>query len=70
VINVGELDARNIQVIATFYDTTGHIVDCRAAPTDPEDLKPGQQGSFEARTIMSDEVDHWTLQVDVWRGLY
>jgi hypothetical protein len=69
VINVGELDARNVQVVATFYNAAGHVIDCRAAPTDPEELESGKSGSFIASTLMSEEVDHWTLQVDIWRGV-
>jgi len=53
--NIGVYPTTYVEVIATFYDNTGKVVDCDFTFSNPNDLKADQKASFEI-TLISDRV--------------
>jgi hypothetical protein len=62
--------AKEVQVIATFYDTNGKVVGSARALTDPEDLPSGENATFNilltSASIPIADIDHYDLVVD-WK---
>lgn len=47
VKNTGSTKATYVQVMATFYDAKGKVVDCEWTYSDPDEIDPDQESSFE-----------------------
>jgi hypothetical protein len=64
------ITAKEVQVIATFYDTNGKVVGSARALTDPEDLPSGENATFNilltSASIPIADIDHYDLVVD-WK---
>lgn len=64
------ITAKEVQVIATFYDTNGKVVGSARALTDPEDLPSGENATFNilltSASIPLADIDHYDLVVD-WK---
>jgi hypothetical protein len=64
------ITAKEVQVIATFYDTKGKVVGSARAFTDPEDLPSGENATFNilltSASIPIADIDHNDLVVD-WK---
>ncbi|HKG87962.1 MAG TPA: FxLYD domain-containing protein [Nitrososphaeraceae archaeon] len=62
--------AKNVQVIATFYDSSGKVVGTNSSFTNPKDIASGEKAPFDLSlasvSIPLDEIDHYNLQVD-WK---
>jgi hypothetical protein len=62
--------AKEVQVIATFYDTNGKVVGSIGAATNPEDLPPEENATFNilltSASIPITDIDHYDLVVD-WK---
>ena len=68
--DVALITAKEVQVIATFYDTNGKVVGSARALTDPEDLPSGENATFNilltSASIPIADIDHYSLVVD-WK---
>jgi hypothetical protein len=68
--DVALITAKEVQVIATFYDTNGKVVGSARALTDPEDLPSGENATFNilltTASIPIADIDHYSLVVD-WK---
>jgi hypothetical protein len=68
--DVALITAKEVQVIATFYDTNGKVVGSARALTDPEDLPSGENATFNilltSASIPIADIDHYDLVVD-WK---
>jgi hypothetical protein len=68
--DVALITAKEVQVIATFYDTNGKVVGSVRALTDPEDLPSGENATFNilltSASIPIADIDHYDLVVD-WK---
>jgi hypothetical protein len=68
--DVALITAKEVQVIATFYDTNGKAVGTARALTDPEDLPSGENATFNilltSASIPIADIDHYDLVVD-WK---
>lgn len=64
------ITAKEVQVIATFYDTNGKVVGSARSLTDPEDLPSGENATFNilltSASIPMADIDHYDLVVD-WK---
>lgn len=64
------ITAKEVQVIATFYDTNRKVVGSTRALTDPEDLPSGENATFNilltSASIPIADIDHYDLVVD-WK---
>ena len=62
--------AKEVQVNATFYDTNGKVVGSIGAATNPEDLPPEENATFNilltSASIPITDIDHYDLVVD-WK---
>jgi hypothetical protein len=62
--------AKNVQVIATFYDSSGKVVGTNSSFTNPKDIASGEKAPFDlslaSASIPLEEIDHYNPQVD-WR---
>ena len=62
--------AKEVQVNATFYDTNGKVVGSIGAATNPEDLPPEENATFNilstSANIPITDIDHYDLVVD-WK---
>jgi hypothetical protein len=62
--------AMDVQVNATFYDTNGKVVGSAGAFTNPEDLPPEENATFnillKSASIPITDIDHYSLVVD-WK---
>jgi hypothetical protein len=62
--------AKEVQVIATFYDTNGKVVGSTRALTSPEDLPSGENATFNilltSASIPIADIEHYDLVVD-WK---
>ena len=62
--------AKEVQVNATFYDTNGKVVGSIGAFTNPEDLPPEENATFnillKSASIPITDIDHYDLVVD-WK---
>ena len=60
--------AKEVQVNATFYDTNGKVVGSIGAATNPEDLPPEENATFNilltSASIPITDIDHYDLVVD------
>jgi hypothetical protein len=54
--NIATGDATYVKVIATFYNSTGHVVGTAFTYSDPSDLSPGQKAPFEVLLIYKNRV--------------
>lgn len=45
--NIGSIRTTYVKIIATFYDSSGNVVDCDFAYSDPDELEPGQVAPFD-----------------------
>jgi len=50
VANTGSTTAKSVEVIVTFYNSTGGVVDTGLTFTSPSDLNAGATGPFDAPT--------------------
>ena len=61
---------KEVQVNATFYDTNGKVVGSIGAATNPEDLPPEENATFNilltSASIPITDIDHYDLVVD-WK---
>ncbi|MGI0001779.1 MAG: hypothetical protein ACRD42_01730 [Nitrososphaeraceae archaeon] len=68
--DVALITAKEVQVIATFYDTNRKVVGSARALTDPEDLPSGENATFNilltSASIPIADIDHYDLVVD-WK---
>ena len=68
--DIALITAKEVQVIATFYDTNGKVVGSARALTDPEDLPSGENATFNilltSASIPLADIDHYDLVVD-WK---
>ena len=48
--NVGDQDAKFVQIVATFYGTDKKVVAADSTFADPRDLKAGEIGQFKLST--------------------
>jgi hypothetical protein len=62
VTNTGNLPAESVDVIATFYDVAGNIVDFDATVTSPSTIPPGQSADFIIVTLVGD-YGNWTAEI-------
>ena len=53
--NIGVYPTTYVEVIATFYDNTGKVVECGFTFSNPSDLEADQKAPFEI-ILMSDRV--------------
>lgn len=62
--------ARDVQVIATFYDSTDKVVGTNSTFTNPRTLASGEKAPFDlslaSASISIEEIDHYELKVD-WK---
>ena len=62
--------AKEVQVNATFYDTNGKVVGSIGAASNPEDLPPEENATFNilltSASIPITDIDHYDLVVD-WK---
>jgi hypothetical protein len=62
--------ARDVQAIATFYDSAGTVVGTNSSFTNPKDIKSGEKAPFDislgSASITLDKIDHYDLKVD-WK---
>jgi len=45
--NIGSIKTTYVKIIATFYDSSGKVVDCDFTFSDPNELDPGQVAPFD-----------------------
>lgn len=62
VTNTGNLPAESVDVIATFYDAAGNIVDFDATVTSPSTIPAGQSADFIIVTLVGD-YGNWTAEM-------
>jgi hypothetical protein len=62
VTNTGNLPAESVDVIATFYDAAGNIVDFDATVTSPSTIPAGQSADFIIVTLVGD-YGNWTAEI-------
>jgi hypothetical protein len=62
VTNTGNLPAESVDVIATFYDAAGNIVDFDATVTSPSTIPAGQSAYFTIVTLVGD-YGNWTAEI-------
>lgn len=62
--------ARDVQAIATFYDSAGKVVGTNSSFTNPQDIVSGEKAPFDislaSASITLDKIDHYNLKVD-WK---
>ena len=62
--------AKDVQVIAIFYDSSGKVVGTNSSSTNPKDIASGEKAPFDlslaSASIPLEEIDHYNLQVD-WK---
>lgn len=62
--------ARDIQVIATFYDSSNKVVGTNSTFTTPRNIVSGEKAPFDLKmssaSISLEEIDHYDLKVD-WK---
>jgi len=54
VKNIGSIKTTYVKIIATFYDSSGNVVDCDFTFSDPDELDPGQIAPFDI-TLTNEE---------------
>ena len=54
--NIADGDATYVKVIATFYNSTGHVVATDFTYSDPSNLSPGQKAPFEILLVYTNRV--------------
>jgi hypothetical protein len=62
VTNTSNLPAESVDVIATFYDAVGNIVDFDATVTSPSTIPAGQTADFMIVTLVGD-YGNWTAEI-------
>jgi hypothetical protein len=62
VTNTSNLPAESVDVIATFYDAVGNIVDFDATVTSPSTIPAGQSADFMIVTLVGD-YGNWTAEI-------
>jgi flagellar hook assembly protein FlgD len=62
VTNTDNLPAESVDVIATFYDEAGNIVDFDATVTSPSTISAGQSADFIIVTLVGD-YGNWTAEM-------
>jgi hypothetical protein len=62
VTNTSNLPAESVDVIATFYDAAGNIVDFDATVTSPSTIPAGQSADFMIVTLVGD-YGNWTAEI-------
>jgi hypothetical protein len=62
VTNTGNLPAESVDVIATFYDAVGNIVDFDATVTSPSTIPAGQSADFTIVTLVGN-YGNWTAEI-------
>jgi hypothetical protein len=63
VTNTSNLPAESVDVIATFYDAAGNIVDFDATVTSPSTIPAGQSADFMIVTLVGD-YGNWTAEIE------
>jgi hypothetical protein len=62
--------ARDVQVIATFYDSSNKVVGTNSTFTTPRNIASGEKAPFDLKmssaSISIEEIDHYNLKVD-WK---
>jgi hypothetical protein len=62
VTNAGNLPAKSVYVVASFYDTAGNFVDFDAEVTSPSTIAAGQSADFTIVTLVGD-YGNWTAEI-------
>jgi hypothetical protein len=54
--NIGSIKTTYVKIIATFYDSSGNVVDCDFTFSNPDELDPGQVAPFDVMLTNEERI--------------